>query len=242
MKFLFLQFLLVASAAAGEVRVAAAASLAEAVTEVAAAYEKTHGTKVVPVFAGSNVLARQIEEGAPLDVFLSADEATMKKLEQKKLVAGVAPLLTNTLVLVVPADSTATVTATAGLADFQRIAIGDPAAVPAGVYAKAWLTQAGLWESIAPRCIGSENVRAALAAVEAGNTDAAIVYQTDAAISTKVKIAWTAPAEEAPPIVYPAAICTDSKQPEEARRFADFLSSPEAAKIFTARGFGRVEK
>lgn len=241
MKPLFL-LLLATIGAAAELRVAAAASLAEAVTEIAAAYEKEHATRVVPVFAGSNVLARQIEEGAPLDVFLSADEATMKKLEEQKLVAEVAPLLTNALVVVVPADSAAKLGATAGLTDFKLIAIGDPAAVPAGVYAKAWLTKAGLWESLGPRCIGSENVRAALAAVEAGNTDAAIVYKTDAAISKKVKIAWTAPAGEAPAIVYPAAVCTGSNQPAEARRFADFLKSADAAKIFTARGFGQVEK
>jgi molybdate transport system substrate-binding protein len=242
MKSLVLLLPAMIGTAAAELRVAAAASLAEAVTEVAAAYEDSHGTKVVPVFAGSNVLARQIEEGAPLDVFLSADEATMRALEREKLVAGVAPLLTNSLVVVVPADSTAKLAATAGLAGFKRIAIGDPAAVPAGRYAKAWLTQAGMWEILRPRCIGSENVRAALAAVEAENADAAIVYRTDAAISAKVRIAWTAPVGEAPPVVYPAAVCTGSKRPEEARRFADFLKSPEAARIFVARGFGRVGK
>jgi molybdate transport system substrate-binding protein len=241
-KALLLYLLIPLAATAGELRVAAAASLAEAVTEVAAAYQKTHGTKVTPVFAGSNVLARQIEEGAPLDVFLSADEATMDKVAKAKLVNDVTPLLTNALVVVVPAEAEARVSATADLAEFKRIAIGDPVAVPVGVYTKAWLTKAGLWESIAPKCIGSENVRAALAAVEAGNTDAAIVYRTDAAISKKVKVGWTVPTGEAPAIVYPVAVCTGTKQPDEAKRFADFLKSEEAKKIFTARGFGLVEK
>ena len=238
-----LLFLLLAPlATAAELRVAAASSLAEAVAEVAAAYRKAHDTEITPVFAGSNVLARQIEEGAPLDVFISSDEATMKKVEKAKLVADVKPLLTNSLVVVVPVDSEAGVAAAADLANFRRIAIGDPVAVPAGVYAKAWLTKAGLWESIGPKCIGSENVRAALAAGEAGNTDAAIVYKTDAAISKKVRVAWTVPAGEAPAIVYPAAVCTATKEAGEARRFAGFLKSEEAGKIFTARGFGLAEE
>ncbi|MCW1925608.1 molybdate ABC transporter substrate-binding protein [Luteolibacter arcticus] len=242
MKALFLLLLSSLAAAAGELRVAAAASLAEAVNEVAAAYQKAHGTKVTPAFAGSNVLARQIEEGAPLDVFISADEVTMAKLEKAKLVRDVTKLLTNSLVIAVPAESDAKVSSGADLANFKRIAIGDPVAVPAGVYAKTWLTQQNLWESIGPKCVGSENVRAALAAVEAGNADAAIVYKTDAAISKKVKVTWTVPAGEAPAIVYPVAICTATKQADEARKFADFLKSDEASKIFTAPGFGLAEK
>lgn len=220
-----------------EVRVAAAASLAEAITEISAAYEKESGTKATPVFAGSNVLARQIEEGAPLDVFLSADEATMQKMEKAKLVKEPVKLLSNSLVVVVPEDSDAKVSSAADLAKLRKIAIGDPAAVPAGVYAKAWLTKAGLWDQLREKFIGSENVRAALAAVEAGNADAAIVYKTDAAISTKVKVAWSVPEGEAPPIIYPVAVCSGSKHAAEAERFTTFLRSGKASAIFKSRGF-----
>lgn len=234
--------LLFASLAAGaaELRVAAAASLAEAMGEIVSAYEKAHGTKVTPVFAGSNVLARQIEEGAPLDVFVSADKATMEKSAAAGLVRDVAPLLSNALVVAVATDSEAKVSSAEDLGTFRRIAIGDPTAVPAGVYTKEWLVKKGLWESIGPRCVGSENVRSALAVLEAGNADAAIVYRTDAAVSKKVKVAWTVPEGEAPAVVYPAAVCTATRQPAEAERFAGFLRSEEAKKIFTARGFGWV--
>ena len=242
MKALLILLLASLAAAAGELRVAAAASLAESVKEVGAAYEKAHGTKITPVLAASNVLARQIEEGAPIDLFISADEANMEKVEKAKLVQDVAKLLTNSLVIVVPNDSDSKVAGGADLANFKRISIGDPAAVPAGVYAKTWLTSQNLWESIGPKCVGSENVRAALATVESGNADAAIVYKTDAAVSKKVKIAWTVPAGEAPAIIYPVAVCAATKQADEAKKFADFLKSEEASKIFTARGFGLAEK
>ena len=242
MKALLLLVLTALAAAAGELRVAAAASLAESVNEVATAYQKAHGTKVTPVLAASNVLARQIEEGAPIDVFISADEATMTKVEKAKLVNNVTKLLTNSLVVVVPTESDAKASGGSDLANFKRIAIGDPAAVPAGVYAKTWLTKQNLWESIGPKCVGCENVRAALATLESGNADAAIVYKTDAAVSKKVKVAWTVPAGEAPAIIYPVAVCTATKQADEAKKFADFLKSEEASKIFTARGFGLAEK
>jgi molybdate transport system substrate-binding protein len=226
------------AARAEEIRVAAAASLAEAITEVSKAYEKETGTKATPVFAGSNVLARQIGEGAPIDVFVSADEATMEKLGTAKLVREPMELLTNMLVVVVPGDSDAKVGSAADLANLRKIAIGDPAAVPAGVYAKAWLTKAGLWDQLRDKFIGSENVRAALAAVEAGNADAAIVYKTDAAISRKVKVAWSVPEGEAPPIIYPVAVCSGSKHAAEADRFTKFLKSEKASAIFKSRGFG----
>ena len=229
-------------ARAEEIRVAAAASLAEAVTEICAAYEKEHGSKGTPIFAGSNVLARQIEEGAPVDVFISADEATMEKLSKAKRVKEPFPLLTNSLVVVVPDDSSAKIEAAADLGNLKRIAIGDPAAVPAGVYAKAWLGRAGLWERIGPKCVANENVRAALAAVESGNVDAAIVYKTDAAVSKKAKIAWTVPAGDAPAIVYPVAVCSESKHAAEAERFAAYLKSEKAAAVFMARGFGIAGK
>lgn len=229
---------LLANGFAGELRVAAAASLAETVTEVAAAYQAEHGTKVTPVFAGSNVLARQIEQGAPVDVFISADEATMAGLAKASLVREVKPLLSNALVVVIPTDSDDKVTEAKDLLGFRRIAIGDPSAVPAGIYARKWLAGQGLWKSLGPKCVGGENVRAALVMVESGNVDAAIVYRTDAGISKKVKVAWTVPAAEAPAIVYPVATCTAARESDEAKRFTAFLTSEPAAAIFKARGFG----
>jgi molybdate transport system substrate-binding protein len=242
MKTILRSFALLATgllAHADEIRVAAAASLTEAVTEIAAAYGKeSGGGKATPVFAASNVLARQIEEGAPVDVFISADEANMDKVAKANLVKDSAPLLTNSLVVVVPNDSSAKIGSAADLDGLKRIAIGDPAAVPAGVYAKAWLTKAGLWEKIQPKTVPSENVRAALAVVESGNVDAAIVYKTDAAVAKKCKVAWTVPAADVPEIIYPVAVCTGSKHAEEAKKFVEFLHSAKATEIFKARGFG----
>lgn len=223
---------------AGELRVAAASSLSEAVTDLCTAYQKKQGSKVTPVFAGSNVLARQIEYGAPIDIFISADQVTMAKLVKAKLVRSVQPLLTNSLVVVVPSDSQQTFNSSSDLLSLKRIAIGDPTAVPAGVYAKTWLSEIGLWKNIEPKCVGAENVRSALAVVESGNVDAAIVYRTDAAVSEKSKIAWTVPDTESPVIIYPIAISTHSRDIAETARFIKFLRSKEGAEIFTARGFG----
>jgi len=240
MKRLLLFLALLAVARAGEVRVAAAASLSESITEIGAVYQNGHPeTKITPIFAGSNALARQIEAGAPVDVFFSADEKTMNGL-----VAGgridreaVTPLLSNALVVVVAADSTLSIGSAEDLATLQRLSIADPAAVPAGVYAKTWLTGRGLWENIQPITVGAENVRGALAAVEAGNADAAIVYRTDAAVSRKVKVAFHVPAAETPAIVYPLALCKEAPNPAEAKSFVAFLQGAQAADIFRKRGF-----
>jgi len=232
--------LLTAFAHAGEVRIAAAASLSEAITEIGAAYRTSHPeTKITPVFAGSNVLARQVESGAPIDIFFSADEKTMDGLVKSERIAkeDVVPVLSNALVVVVRQDSTLSLQSAEDLTKLQRLSIGDPAAVPAGVYAKAWLTGRDLWEKIQPITVGAENVRGALAAVETGNADAAIVYRTDAAVSQKVKISFTVPAAEAPAIVYPVALCREAPNAAEAKPFVEFLRGDQAADIFRKRGF-----
>lgn len=232
--------LFTAFAQAGEVRIAAAASLSEAITEIGAAYQAGHPeTKITPVFAGSNVLARQIESGAPIDIFFSADEKTMDGLVKSERIAkdAVVPVLSNALVVVVQQDSTLSLQSAEDLAKLQRLSIADPAAVPAGVYAKTWLTSRNLWEKIQPVTVGAENVRGALAAVEAGNADAAIVYRTDAAVSQKVKISFTVPASEAPSIVYPVALCKEAPNAAEAKPFVEFLRGDQAADIFRKRGF-----
>jgi molybdate transport system substrate-binding protein len=145
-------------------------------------------------------------------------------------------LLSNRLVVVVPVP-VATVLATADdLLGVRRLALGDPEAVPAGIYARLWLEKRGLWERLGGRVVPTLDVRAALAAVESGNADAGIVYRTDAAISKRVRVALEVPAEEAPRIVYPVALLTTSRGPA-ARAFFEHLRSPEARAVFDRLGF-----
>ena len=174
----------------------AAASLTDSLQEIAAAYEKQSGERIVFNFAASGLLARQIEEGAPADLFISADEARADALETKGLIVKETRqnLLANSLVIVTAPD-TATVQSPGDLtnAAVKRVALGDPKTVPAGTYAKVYLEKSGLWPAIEPKVIPCENVRAVLAAVESGNVDAGLVYKTDAAISKKVRVVFEVP-------------------------------------------------
>jgi molybdate transport system substrate-binding protein len=148
-------------------------------------------------------------------------------------------LLTNALVIIVAAENGAAVSSPKDLAgpSVRRLALGDPQAVPIGVYARQYLESLKLWADVAPKVVATENVRAALAAVEAGNADASIVYKTDAAISKKVRIAFEVPPKEGPKISYPMALLKDSAEPAAATTFLDYLNSEEAAKTFTRYGF-----
>ena len=231
------------SAVADDLFVSAAASLTDALKEISAKFEKESNTKVVFNFGASSMLARQIEEGAPADVFLSADEAQMNRLQDKIVPATRSDLLSNVLVVIARKDSTQKLSQLPDLAkpEVTRIAIADPLAVPAGVYAKEVLTKAKLWDRIEPKIAPTENVRATLAVVEAGNADAGFVYKTDAMISTKVRIALEIPAEFAPKIVYPAAIVTGSPHQDQAQRFLTFLKTEEARQIFRRLGFGIIQ-
>jgi molybdate transport system substrate-binding protein len=188
----------------------------------------------------SSMLARQIEEGAPADVFISADEAQMDRLHKQIAPETRKDLLTNKLVVVIRSDSSARIDELADLtkASFARIALADPQAVPAGVYAREVLKKAGLWEKIEAKIVPAESVRAALAVVEAGNADAACVYKTDALSSSKVRVALQIPAELAPKIVYPMAILANSAHRVDAGRFLEFLKSDEAVQVFEKLGFG----
>jgi molybdate transport system substrate-binding protein len=219
----------------------AAASLTDVLKEASASYEKSSGDKVVFNFAGSNFLARQIEAGAPADIFFSADEAQMDRLEKKSLVVTESRRnrLSNSLVIVVAADSGIQIASPNDLSKggIKRIALADPAGVPAGIYAKAFLEKEKLWQALSPKIVPTENVRGALAAVESGNVEAAIVYKTDAAISKKTKIAFEVPVGKTPPIHYPVALLKDSRQPEAAKKFIDYLFSPEAGAMFRKYGF-----
>ena len=232
------------TAAAGHaagVTVFAAASLTDSLKEIGADYEKQTGQAVVFNFEGSSVLARQIEEGAPADIFFSADETQMDRLAEKGLIdpATRQDRLGNTLVVVVPAGSKLQIHSAADLAgdDVKQIALADPQAVPAGVYAKAWLTKLQLWDAVKPRVVPTENVRAALAAVASGNVDAGVVYKTDAAISKRVKIVFEVPRTQGPDIRYPMAVVKASAEPEAAKKFLDYLDSDKAAAIFRRYGF-----
>ncbi len=220
---LFLFLLFVSCAERTEVRVFAAASLTDALTEIGADYEKRTGERIVFNFAASSTLARQIKDGAPADLFLSADEAKMDQVA----VTDRASVLSNTLVIV-----GADIKSPRDLAG-KTVAIAEPSSVPAGIYAKQYLVQIGSWDAIAPKVVPTDNVRAALAAVQAGNADAAIVYKTDA----KGQFAFEVPREEGPRISYPFAVLRDAENPEGARRFLDHLRSKEALDIFAKHGF-----
>lgn len=228
-------------AVADELSVFAAASLTDALKEIAVQHEKDAGVKLRFQFGGSNILARQIEEGAPADVFISADEAKMDGLEKKGRILKETrkSLLSNSLVIVVSSDSPVRIEKPDTLATdtVKRLALADPQAVPAGIYAREYLTKLGLWEKISPKVVPTENVRAALSAVESGNIEAAIVYKTDAAISKKVKIAFEVPPANGPRISYPFAVVADSKNAAAAKKFIAHLESDAALAVFKKYGF-----
>lgn len=234
--------LLVGSATlAADLAVFAAASLNDSLKNIASGYEKLSGDRLIFNFGASSTLARQIEEGAPADIFFSADEAKMDSLEKKGLlVEGTrSSRLSNTLVIVVAAERGAAVARPDDLTTdkVKRLALAEPRTVPAGIYAKAYLQQANLWSAVESKVIPTENVRAVLAAVEAGNVEAGIVYKTDAAVSKRVKVAFEIPAKDGPAIGYPVAAIKDSKQLDAARRFLKHLASDEAGRVFKEFGF-----
>jgi len=232
-----------ALAADPPVTIFAAASTTDAVNEIAEAYAAATGGSIRPVVASSSTLARQIAEGAPADLFLSANIDWMDHLDARSLLAPGTrlPLLSNRLVLIAPADSplrlrlTPELNLRALLGD-GRLALGDPAHVPAGIYAKQALEALGLWDQVADRLAQAANVRAALALVDRGEVPAGIVYETDAAISPRVRIVDAFPAEATPPITYPLAIVAGRDTPA-VRAVYDFLRGDAATAIFAKYGF-----
>jgi molybdate transport system substrate-binding protein len=222
------------------VTVFAAASLTESLKQIAAEYEKTSGDKIVFNFAASGTLARQIESGAPADIFFSADEAKADALEEKGwLVTGTRKSLLGNALVIVTTPESAVIHAPADLtnAAVKRVALGDVKIVPAGTYAKAYLEKLALWPVVAPKVVPCENVRAVLAAVESGNVDAGIVYKTDAAISKKVKVTYEVPVAEGPKITYPLALVKEAPQPQAAKKFITHLATEPSAKVFREFGF-----
>ena len=240
-----LSCLLAANLSGAELSVHAAASLTNALKEIGSVYEKQTGDKIQFNFGASSTLARQIDEGAAGDLFLSADEAKMNTLEQKGLLMPGTrrSLLSNLLVIIVPAEAQLVPKSAADLekSDYKKIALAQPASVPAGIYAREYLQELGLWEPIKDKVVPTESVRAALAAVESGNVEAGFVYKTDAILSKKVKIALEISAAEGPKISYPVALLKSSKEPDRAKRFTEYLGGAEARDIFKKFGFTFVQ-
>jgi molybdate transport system substrate-binding protein len=243
-------FLLVVSAAliwgppvqaGSELFVSAAASLTNALKEVARQFETTHpGVKIVGNFAASGVLLQQMAKGAPVDVFAAADQKTMNQAQEKKLIVPETRknFVSNHLVLIVPNDSRLAVSGLQDLTrpEVKRLAVGNPDTVPAGRYAQEALEKAGLWEKLSPKFILAESVRQVLDYVSRGEVDAGLVYATDAAIARgKVKVIQTVTGHA--PILYPIAVTSSSANNALARDFLDFISSPAAQEIFKKYGF-----
>ena len=226
-----------------EVLVSAAASLAEVMESVGGAYEMRTGVRVVVNTGASNTLARQILAGAAADLFISADESQMDTVRTEIVAGSRVNLLSNQLAIAVPADRPRLLKSARDLAhsSFRRIAIGDPAAVPAGVYAKAYLQKLGVWEAVSARIVPSASVRAALAAVENGAADAAIVYRTDLTGARRVSLALAIPVADGPRIVYPAAVIRGGRNRDAATRLLAWLQGAEASRIFDAAGFPRAK-
>jgi molybdate transport system substrate-binding protein len=224
-----------------DVTVFAAASLTDSLKQIAADYQKETGRTVTFNFEASSMLARQIEEGAPADIFFSADEAQMDRLAKGGLIdpATCVDRLGNTLVVVTPAGSSLQIQSAADLAGagVKQIALADPKAVPAGVYAKEWLEKFKVWDAVEPKVVPQENVRASLAAVASGDVDAGVVYKTDAAISKNVKIVYEVPRADGPDIRYPMALVKTSQHPDVAKQFLDYLNSNDAGQVFEQFGF-----
>jgi molybdate transport system substrate-binding protein len=246
MRFLLCVLLVLAPlhAHAQALTVFAAASLTDAMGDISGLWAKAGHAAARLSFASSSTLARQIEEGAPANVFASADEQWMDYLAKKDLIATGTrkDLLGNELVLIVPAthpihvDITPNFDLSALVGSDGRLSTGDPAHVPAGIYAEQALRKLGLWDKIAPRIAPAADVRSALLQVERGETPAGIVYSTDAAASKAVSIAGVFPDHSHNPITYPFAVIKSGDTPD-ARAFLEFLATPAAREVWTRNGF-----
>jgi molybdate transport system substrate-binding protein len=241
---LCLVFLAPLAARAQELTVFAAASLTDAMKDISAQWTQAGHLPLRLSFASSSTLARQIEQGAPANLFASADQKWMDFLASKKLIMPETrkDLLGNDLVLVVAADKPNHVTIGPGfdlatvLGANGRLATGDPKHVPVGIYAEQSLRKLGLWDAVEPRLARTEDVRAALLLVERGEAPADIVYATDAAVSKGVMIAGVFPAGSHDPVSYPFAVVKSGDTPD-ARALMAYLSGPQAGEIFVKRGF-----
>jgi len=230
-----------APAFAAEFVVSAAASLTNAFRTLADSYEKAHpGTKVVLNFGASDVLMRQIVQGAPADVFASADQTAMDKAESAGVVQHATrhDFAANEIVLIVPADSRLGIGSLQDLRkpDVKRITYGNPASVPVGRYAKGALEAAGLWDAVAAKGVPAQNVRQALDYVARGEVEAGFVFGTDAIVMPdKVKVAVHVPSQT--PVTYPIAVTSQSRQVTQANAFVQYALSPDGQAILQRYGF-----
>ncbi len=234
------------SPAALTINIAATTSLTDALKEINAKYTLTKpNISLVPSFASSGTLQTQIQNGAPVDIFISAAAAQMDNIEKDNLIIPETRrnLLNNNVVLIVPADSKLTLTDFKGLTadNVKKIAIGEPKSVPAGTYALQAFDQLGIMAQLQPKLVLGADVRQVLTYVETANVDAGIVYSTDAMTSTKVKVAAIAPAEINAKVVYPVAVIRTSKNITLATDFENYLFGPEAKVIFEKYGFAMAK-
>ncbi len=225
--------------------ISAAASLTDAAEELKKIYATEHPEVTITYnFGSSGTLQKQIEEGAPADIFISAGKSQMDALAEKDLIVAESrrDLLSNDLVLITQKDGSL-----AGFDDLagsgvEKMSIGTPETVPAGKYAKEALESLGLWEQVQSKLVLAKDVRQVLTYVETGNVDAGLVYSSDALMGQGIKVVAAAPADSHAPIVYPMALIKDSAHPEEANAFTEFLSGAEAAQIFDKYGFKSLSK
>lgn len=228
---------------AADLTISAAASLTNAFKELGPAFEAQNpGTSVVFNFGASDALLAQITKGAPADVFASADQETMDRADAQKLLAPASRrnFVANTLVMIVPGDSTLELKAPADLQKpkVKRVALGNPASVPVGRYTKGSLEAAKLWAAVEPKAVFAQNVRQALDYVARGEVEAGFVYATDAAImKNKVKVVALVPTEAV--ISYPIASVAGSPNPDAARKFLGFVLTPAAQAVLARYGFGK---
>jgi molybdate transport system substrate-binding protein len=229
-----------------ELTISAAASLTDALTEINKSFEAEHpGLKIYSNFGASGILQKQIEKGSPVDVFISASPKQVDALQTKGLLYNDtrSNILTNEIVLVIPANATYKVEKFDDLtsSDVKWLAIGNPDSVPVGQYSQETLKKLGLWKQIAPKSVYGETVRQVLNYVERGEVSAGIVFVSDLTVSKKVKVAVVATPEMHSPIIYPAAVIKSSPNKELATEFIKYLKNDEAKKVFEKYGFKPVE-
>jgi molybdate transport system substrate-binding protein len=222
--------------------VSAAISLKDALDEIKQVYASQNaGVSFSMNYGASGTLQLQIEQGAPVDLFLSAAPKQMDSLESKGLLLEGTrkDLLRNEIVLIVPKDSTLAISTFQDLLkpDVKKVALGEPVAVPAGKYAQDVLTHLGIYDQVNAKAVLAKDVRQVLTYVESGDVDAGIVYKTDALSSSKVKIVLQAPADSHAPVIYPVAVIKTTKNAAAAKALEDFLSGPQARAIFEKYGF-----
>ncbi len=225
--------------------VSAASSLTDTLPPIKKLYEQQNPeVSITYNFASSGSLQRQIQQGAPADVFISASTSKMDALQEEGFLSQGSrkDLLQNQVVLIVPKSNT-TISDFKDLtgAEVQKISIGEPNSVPAGKYAKEVLTNTGIFQQVESKTVFAKNVRQVLTYVETGNIDAGMVYTTDAKSSNKAKIVAVAPADSHSPVVYPVAVIKDSKNATAAKEFVEFLSSKAASQVFVKNGFTTVD-